>query len=482
VCIPPPPPILTCADIPYRNFRVVAPDPDDFDPDHNGIGCPTGTDWSTYGFDPSRSGQNTAETALGAGNAAGLHAIWSAHLGGVIVGQPTVAAGVVIGGQTRDVIYVGDESGHFDAIDEHTGAILWHDTLPTVTIAGCTDVQNGVFGIGGAGLLDRKTNTVYIAASDGAVHAYDLVTGAEHAGWPVTGVFNPNQTTSYGGITTDSGGTALYVQAASHCDFRPYHGSLTKIDVARHAISAVFEPAGQFDGGGIWGPGGASYDAASHHLFVATGNAFTTPESFGYSEQVVELDGNLNVVGANYPGLTGLDVDFGATPIVYQAPGCPVQVAAENKSGVLVVYDQGHLGNGPVQRIQMADVTDETFVGIPAYSAATHMLYVANSSDSAPYTRGMVAFSVGSNCQLTKVWNDTLGPNKTPESPPTIANGVVYFGDGFGATEYAINAATGAVLWNSGTQLDDSVYAAPTVVNGTLLVGTWNGTLYAFGP
>lgn len=39
VCIPPPPPDLDCSDIPYRNFKVLPPDPDGFDGDGNGIGC-----------------------------------------------------------------------------------------------------------------------------------------------------------------------------------------------------------------------------------------------------------------------------------------------------------------------------------------------------------------------------------------------------------------------------------------------------------
>jgi hypothetical protein len=43
VCIPPPPPDLNCADIPYKNFRVLwnvpDPDPHHFDGDHDGIGC-----------------------------------------------------------------------------------------------------------------------------------------------------------------------------------------------------------------------------------------------------------------------------------------------------------------------------------------------------------------------------------------------------------------------------------------------------------
>ncbi|HEX2707235.1 MAG TPA: hypothetical protein VHM66_04400 [Solirubrobacterales bacterium] len=41
VCIPPPPPDLDCSDIPFRNFKVLAPDPHHFDPDGNGVGCET---------------------------------------------------------------------------------------------------------------------------------------------------------------------------------------------------------------------------------------------------------------------------------------------------------------------------------------------------------------------------------------------------------------------------------------------------------
>lgn len=39
VCISPPPPDLDCKDIPYRRFRVLPPDPHNFDSDHDGIGC-----------------------------------------------------------------------------------------------------------------------------------------------------------------------------------------------------------------------------------------------------------------------------------------------------------------------------------------------------------------------------------------------------------------------------------------------------------
>jgi micrococcal nuclease len=39
VCIRPPPPDLDCADVPYRAFKVLPPDPHRFDGDHDGIGC-----------------------------------------------------------------------------------------------------------------------------------------------------------------------------------------------------------------------------------------------------------------------------------------------------------------------------------------------------------------------------------------------------------------------------------------------------------
>lgn len=42
VCIPPPPPDLDCGDIKFRRFRVLPPDPHNFDGDHDGIGCESG--------------------------------------------------------------------------------------------------------------------------------------------------------------------------------------------------------------------------------------------------------------------------------------------------------------------------------------------------------------------------------------------------------------------------------------------------------
>jgi len=46
----------------------------------------------------------------------------------------------------------------------------------------------------------------------------------------------------------------------------------------------------------------------------------------------------------------------------------------------------------------------------------------------------------------------------------------------------AFDAATGTPLWNSGSTIGDFIFAAPTVANGALYVGSWDGHLHKFVP
>ena len=440
--------------------------------------------WPTYGFDLQRTGYNPSETTIGTANVGTLQVRWSATLGDVMIAQPVEAAGISVPGQgTKNILYEGTEHGDFYALDAATGQVIWHKNLRS-TQTDCEDMPDGVFGVGGAGVIDAGRGVVFVAGGDGAVHALALATGSELTGWPVTNVFDPTHEHVYSGLNERAG--KLYVTVASYCDHTPYRGRATEIDIATRTIQASFYPATpSVDGGGIWGPGGASIDPANGHVFVATGNALTDPEYYSHSNAVVELDAALNVLGSNYPGLTGADVDFGATPILYKPSGCSTnQVAAKNKTGVLVVYNEGGLNSGPTQRLQIADVNDYQFNGIPAWSPVTNTLYISNNSDSntGTYFHGLVALHAGTNCQLSLAWQQTVGPNYTSVSPPTVANGVVYYGDGYGNTERAFNAATGTQLWSSGATIGGGVYAAPMIVNGTLFVPSWDGKLYAFAP
>jgi outer membrane protein assembly factor BamB len=444
--------------------------------------------WLTYGFNDQRTGYNPSETTIGVGNASSLHALWSVDLGDVMIAQPVEAAAVSVAGVPTDVVYEGTEHGDLYAIRASDGQPVWHKNLGSVQTT-CYNMPDGVYGIGGAGAIaftGPGTGVIYVAGGDGSVHALDLATGSERPGWPVTGVFTPAQEHVWSAVNLLAG--KLYVTVASHCDSAPYYGDTVEIDVHQHAIVHRFYPAGPpsggISGGGIWGYGGAAIDPSNRHVFVATGNALTTPDNYLYSDAVVELSRSLKVLGSNSPILSGNDVDFGATPILFRPTGCPVTlVAAKNKHGLLVVYAEGDLAGGDRQQLQIASGTDWRFNGNPAWDPVTNMLYVSNSTDSSsgPYLHGMVALKAASDCSLSLAWQQSVGPTFTSVSSPTAANGVVYYGDGRGSQEFAFDAATGNQLWSSGSATGQ-LFAAPTVANGELFVASWDHHLYAFGP
>jgi outer membrane protein assembly factor BamB len=184
-------------------------------------------------------------------------------------------------------------------------------------------------------------------------------------------------------------------------------------------------------------------------------------------------------------------VDFGSTPVLIRAPGCPPELAVENKSGALLVYRQGGIAAGPAQRSQVGANASRhglgIFIGLPAYSPPERMLFVSNPGpDAPPFAHGVVAFRVGTDCALSLAWQRTVGPDGTTTVPsPTVANGVVYAADGSGGHVYALGAADGRLLWDSGRALGGAVFAPPVVVDGRLFVAAWRGgsggDLYAFG-
>ena len=75
-----------------------------------------------------------------------------------------------------------------------------------------------------------------------------------------------------------------------------------------------------------------------------------------------------------------------------------------------------------------------------------------------------------------KLWNFTTGG--AVYSSPAVANGVVYVGSDDNDV-YAVNAATGAELWSFAT--GGSVQSSPSVANGVVYVGSNDNNVYAFG-
>ena len=297
--------------------------------------------------------------------------------------QPLYAASVLVRTHTarrrvvsKDLVIAATDKGRVAAVDAATGKRVWERRLGWMHV-NCGDLP--YYGITGTPTIDRATNSVYVGNANGRVYRLDLSSGRVKHRWTIT--YHPANGYDISALTFDRG--IVYVELAGYCDHPPYRGELVAINTRNGHINRWFPTP--TNGGGIWGFGGISIDPAVGVLYAATGNLIGTTDHEGYSERVVRLTRGLRVTASNYPGLpaTG-DADFGATPMLYRAPGCPAQLAVGNKSGAFFVYDRAHIGNGPVQRITLGGSSNgrDALIGVDAYLPSERTVYVSNPNPS----------------------------------------------------------------------------------------------------
>lgn len=445
--------------------------------------APAYTDWSTLGDNLVRTNYNANETTLSAANVGGLALKWKVNLGSAITAQPLVATNVSIGGTPATVLYIGTEGGIFYALDANTGATLWSKALASIA-TGCLDLPGGTFGITGTATFDRSTNRVYVSDGHAQVHALDMATGAEAAGWPiiVTSQFAGNHI--YSGLALNPANGLLYVTTGSFCDSGTWNGRIDAIDTASATIADTFFPATPYTGDGIWGLGGPAIDAANN-VFVATGNTEGGPaDNSAAGDALVQLTAALGSPAISSPGTPSFDSDFGATPMTYQPPGCAELVSAKRKDGHFYTWQAGSVASGPLQGIAIGAATSiGQFVGQTAYSPVSNLVYVGVPNGNSTFTHGLVALRPQTNCTLALAWQQTVGSpagTSNDNDSVTIANGVAYLTDGIGNAVFAFDATTGTPLWNSGTTITGPALSPPTV-DGRLFVSSWDHNLYAFG-
>jgi outer membrane protein assembly factor BamB len=447
------------------------------------IAAPTGNghvDWTMFGYDATRSGKNPNETVLGRNNVASLHLHWTFQTSGTIVAQPVVAANVTLSSGLADIVYVADEAGNVYAINAANGATIWTQAFGASQNA-CADLPQ--WGITSTPAIDRTRGALYVVDGRGSAHALNLATGTPLASWPGPVAVLPDASVeyAYSGLALSSAGS-LYATSAGYCDSGTYFGSIVALNATTGAQTATWVPQTLPNyGNGMWGTGGVAVDPRPGvtDVYVTTGNAF--PESALYSDSVVRLTSALVPVASNsqYSAAVPNDDDFGASPVTFAAPGCPPQLAAEQKNGQLDLYDLDTIAAGPVQRVAVGAATILGLnVNSASYDTTANMLYIANATANAPYGQGLLAFSFV-NCALVLAWQRAGGAT-SPLSQPVIANGVVYYATGSGKTVAAYDAVTGAPLWTSATFGAPS-YTAPTVVNASLYAVSFDKHVYAYG-
>jgi outer membrane protein assembly factor BamB len=450
--------------------------------------------------DPGRSGTASDETQINNTNASLLAQNWSTALDGKVTAQPLFLSGVQAKGATHDVVIAATNQNTVYALDATTGAVLWsRHLLNPPSSCGLP----GGFGITGTPVVDRASGRIYAVTDDGTLHTLSLADGSDAAA-SLQFITNPGTNYVWGGLSLVNG--VLYIPTGSDgCDTVPWQGGVYQIGVTgsapqvlKHWITVPSLSASQA-GGGIWGYGGVSVDTASGHVYAASGDDATglsTQEGLTpYAGSLLALDSNLNLLGwyqpsqaVQYPCApsSACDQDFAATPLVFHPAGCSTMLAAGNKNGKLYVTTEPNLeGNGGadgshVQSIQLNQPLDDLgrggLFGTPAYSPSTNLLYVVDSGSGVTgVSGGLVALSVQPDCSVKVAWSQPIGTSisDSPNSTPTIANGVVFVGANDGSVQ-AFDAATGGPLWNS-RSFGFAVYGAPIVANGRLIAGAWNG-------
>jgi hypothetical protein len=419
--------------------------------------------WLTYGHDLARTSYTPERAPL----AAKPHRAWLLKLRGHVASQ-VLAADLPVLGRT---LYVGTTAGLVYAVASN-GTVRWTASLGSL-VHTCDQLDS--YGVIGTPVIDAPTSALYVADAFGLLHAFDLVTGAERPGWPVK-LYDDFKSEMVWGALTSVGG-AIYVGTGSYCD-RPMEGKVIRVDTATGAVTSWIAVPRRLGGGGsIWGWGGVSYSPRRKTLLVVTGNAFRGgrnagrdfSERAGFGEQLVELSPKLTVRAASHPrniSRTG-DFDFVGAPVAFSRPGCGELIAALNKNGRAYLWRSGRIGDGPISSVRVAA---GTLISELAYSPRRRALYAVT------YKRLVRIDTAG--CKLRVRWASPVGANLF-NSSPTVAGNLVWFVRNADVSKLlAVDARSGAVRFE--VKIGQIVFAAPTVLGGTVYVGSFEDGLAAF--
>jgi hypothetical protein len=418
--------------------------------------------WLGYGNGPERDGDAAAETAAPT-------RLFVLPVDGRIIGQILADDGT---------FYAATTSGEVIAFTAD-GYVRWRAAVGALAQS-CAQLDG--YGILGTGVIDGSSGTLYVADAFGRLHALDVDTGAERDGWPVRVFSDFRREVVWGALTLAD--EAVYVPTASYCD-SPSRGGVYRVDLASRQVSPwISVPSSLGGGGGVWGWGGTAYDPGSDALFAVTANALSGgtntgsdfSESAGYGEHLVELSPDLSVESADHPpDLTSpLDLDFTGSPVVVARSGCGKLLVGADKDDIVYAWREDDIGAGPLWELPLEafDQADPMLSQL-AWSGALDSIYVVTGTQ-------LVRISVADDCSEKVEWQRPLGTH-TENGSPTIAGATVWFAVNGDPQLLGYDARTGDRVFDA--PLGGTTLEAPTVVDGRLVVGTFNGIVegFAFG-
>jgi outer membrane protein assembly factor BamB/regulation of enolase protein 1 (concanavalin A-like superfamily) len=418
--------------------------------------------WTTSLHDNARDGAS-ADTVIPASEAPAMTKLWSYATGGPIASQPAIVGGVA---------YVGSWDGYEYALSATTGAVIWKTFTgittgnsscnpPSAGISSAATVQGGVVYVGGGDAywyaLDASTGSVLWRVNTG-----DNSASSGHYNWS-----SPLLVNGYAYIGVSSLGDCPLVQ-----------GQLLQVSLSAHQVVNTLNlvPDGS-QGGGIWTS--PAYDQALNEIFTVTGTETSDAET--YAQAVIGINASTLAVTDYYhlPEEQAVaDSDWTTSTGLYTAANGTPMLVTTNKNGVTYAFNRTNLAAGPIWQHQTAIGNDCAVCGYSTVSSAAIANGVVYQAGGATTISGT---GYGGSVQAL---NASTGAViwQHPEAGPVIGaitymNGMViaYAGNGF----EVLDAATGHRLYSY--DADAWSYAAPAVADGVIVTGSIAGTIYAFG-
>ncbi|HJT99562.1 MAG TPA: PQQ-binding-like beta-propeller repeat protein [Rhodanobacteraceae bacterium] len=460
-------------------------------------------DWMQFGYDAAHTGYNPAETLISPATVANLTTKYGVDMAATVDSAPVYLSNVSTPGGTKNLLFALATNGRLMAIDAATGAEVWHKTT------------TGTQPTTASPAIDPDRQFVYSYGIDGKAHKYKVGDGTEitTGGWPelITKKNDVEKGASGLTIVTTGGEKWLYVVTDGYIgDGGDYQGHITSINLATGAQSVFNTLCSTLTShlangdcashqSGIWGRGGATYDAGTDRVYIATGNgqynASTGGHNWGDSTLALSHDGTGlgnglpvdSYTPTNFQQLDDADIDLGSISLVIMKPPAGSSVA--------------HLGmqTGKDAKLRLINLSDMSGAGAPAHvggeiqllnvpqggsgmreqpatwvdGAGTSWLFVANRSGIS----GLKLTLDGTTPKLAPVWQKSNGTTS-----PVVANGVlVSFSSCTGGTcIVARDPATGDALWTS-ENVDGPHWQSPIVVDGVIYAMDGDGKLWAFG-
>jgi len=295
-------------------------------------------------------------------------------------------------------------------------------------------------------------DAAYVATDNGALTAIDLATGRQRWSFNAQGALNGPSVADGLVYVADARGTAHAIDAANGTERWASSSTYPILTTATAGGGAVY--FGLDDGGLL------ALDAKT-----GTERWRVAIQAGSVSHTAAYADGFV-YVGNDAAGLVAVRADTGAVAWTLgldgDVPGTPVVV-----DGIAYIG-----GNADAAHLRAADAVTGVLKWKIDHSFQTPA--VANGVAFTTDSEGLVAaFRTGDGSEL---WHFRL---PTSARPPSIADGIAYLATTDPGHAYAVDAATGGLLWDY--PVDSAVQCCIVPAKGYAFVPTAAGTIYSLG-